>query len=317
MSLPIKMVFGVVLICAGALLGTETPTPAPAERKPIYQTDGQGMARVEQTLVRAAKENKRVLLMVGGNWCPWCHKLHHLFDTDQAIRSVLNSEYELVMVDSQADESVLAKWKIEPQGYPYLTVLDPSGKKVTEQETGSLEIGNAHDPKKVLAFLEKWKPTPQEAGKVFAAALKQAQAEHKKVFIRIGAPWCGWCRRMDKFLAQPPIAKIMDKDYVVVKIDQQRMKNAQAVIAKIRKPTEGGGIPWFAYLDAQGNIVVTSTRPGGSNVGFPVDQQTEIPHFVNMLKQTRSRISDADIESVVAALIAADPRRSAGTQQSH
>jgi len=96
--------------------------------------------------------------------------------------------------------------------------------------------------------------------------------------------------------------------YVVAKIDLTRMTGAEAVVAKIRKPGEGGGIPWFAFVDESGEILITSTKPGGGNIGFPVDPEKEIPHFVAMLKQTRAKISDADIEYLRAALIKADPR---------
>jgi len=110
---------------------------------------------------------------------------------------------------------------------------------------------------------------------------------------------------------------IQAQDYVVVKIDQQRMTNAKAVIDKIRKPGEGGGIPWFAFLDAKGHILITSTKPGAGNVGFPVDWETEVPHFVDMLKKTRVKISDADITLIVETLVAADPRRRAKAQERH
>ena len=45
--------------------------------------------------------NKRVLLMFGGDWCGWCHKLHDLFAKDNEIRRLLSYEYELVMVDTR------------------------------------------------------------------------------------------------------------------------------------------------------------------------------------------------------------------------
>ncbi len=299
-------IVGVLLVCNALSHGAATP--AKPKRKPIYQTDGKGLQRAEAALVRARAGNKHVLLKIGGNWCGWCYKLHDVFHKDAAIKNLIRAEYELVMIESQADKAVIEKWKIKAKGYPYLAVLDAAGRKLTEQETGSLEIGSKHDPAKVKAFLEKCKATPLEAGQVFATALEQARKEKKNVFIRIGAPWCAWCVRMDKFLAQPPVAKILAKDYVVVKIDQQRMTSAKAVIDKIRKPGEGGGIPWFAFLDAQGHILVTSTKPGAGNVGFPVDREKEIPHFVEMLKKTRSKISDEEIDLIVTALVKADPR---------
>ena len=45
------------------------------------------------------------------------------------------------------------------QGLPVLVVLDGDGKQLTTQETGALEDGkSAHDPAKVIAFLQKWAP---------------------------------------------------------------------------------------------------------------------------------------------------------------
>ena len=46
----------------------------------------------------------------------------------------------------------------------------------------------------------------------------------------------------------------------------------------------------------------------GEMVSFPVDQKTEIPHFVEMLKKTRLKISDEDIAYLREGLIKADPR---------
>ena len=49
------------------------------------------------------------------------------------------------------------------EGLPVLVVLDADGHRLVTQETGALEQGGgveAHDPAKVLAFLEKWAPQP-------------------------------------------------------------------------------------------------------------------------------------------------------------
>ena len=296
-----------VMISLSALLALWVAAFAAGEqakpkREPIYAEDGKGMERIEQALVAAKRENRRVLLKIGGNWCPWCYKLHDLFHTDKAIQRILSEEYELVLIDNRVDKPVFEKWRIKPNGYPYLAVLDLAGKKVTEQETGSLEIGDKHDPNKVKTFLEKWKPVPLDANDVFAAALAQAKKEDKRVFIRVGAPWCGWCRRLDAFLAKPQIETILKKDYVFIKIDQDRMKGAKAVIQRIRKPVEGAGIPWYAFLDKDGRILITSTKPGAGNIGFPSDPNTEIPYFIHMLKTTRSKITDADIEFIAIEL---------------
>ena len=70
------------------------------------------------------------------------------------------------------------------------------------------------------------------------------------------------------------------------------MTKGKDVLQRFR-PSERGGIPWFAFLDAQGSLVTTSDGPKG-NVGCPVEPE-EIDHFVAMLKKGRTRITSEQI----------------------
>ena len=193
-----------------------------ADRPPIYPEDGKGMERVTEALAKAKTENKRVLLMTGGNWCGWCHLLHGVFEKNEEIHALLGSEYLVVMIDTAADKQVMEKWAIEPQGVPYLTVLDAEGKKLTDQETGSLEDGPKHDPAKVLAFLKLWIAPQHDARSVLKDAEAQALKEDKQVFLRFGAEWCGWCRRLDAFLAESEMNAIFERAFILAKVDAGR-----------------------------------------------------------------------------------------------
>jgi len=283
---------------------------AAAGRKPIYPEDGKGMDRVGQAMAEAQRDHKRVLLVTGGNWCGWCHLLHGVLAEDDTLRPLLHENYVVVMIDSRADTAVLDKWQINPHGVPYLTVLDPDGNKLTDQETGALEEGPKHDPKKVAAFLEEWAPEPASAADVLNGAIARAKAENKKVFVRVGAPWCGWCRRMDAYITEPAIAANLEKDFVVTKIDAERMPGAEAVIAGIRK--EDGGIPWFAFLNSDGEILVTSDAPDTGNVGFPQEPPAEIPYFKTMLEQVKTNMTKEDVNRVVDRLTEIREEREAG-----
>lgn len=269
-------------------LGAAEPGKA---REPIYDEKADVQKDVAAAVVRAAKENKRVLLVIGGNWCGWCYKLHDLFKDNQSVRDVLRGEYEVLHVDSQAGESVLRSRKITPEGYPYLAVLDAGGKLVTQRETGSLEVGSQHDPEKVVAFLEAWKAAPQDAEQVLAAALTRAAKEEKRVFLRFGAPWCGWCVRLDKLLAAPEVEAALQPDLIVLKIDIQRMTNGPEVAQKYQT---SGGIPWYAVLDAGGNVLGTSDLPGVGNVGFPTEPP-EVDHVVKILTDGRKRMTNEQV----------------------
>ena len=45
----------------------------------IYNPNADAKSEIENAVKQAKKENKHVLVQVGGNWCPWCVKLHNYF----------------------------------------------------------------------------------------------------------------------------------------------------------------------------------------------------------------------------------------------
>jgi len=85
---------------------------------------------------------------------------------------------------------------------------------------------------------------------------------------------------------------------VVVKIDQDRMKGAKEVIARIRKPGEGAGIPWFAFLDADGRIIITFPRNPAPEISVSLPTRKRNPILLQMLKTTRSKLTDADLDLI-------------------
>lgn len=163
-----KLVTPLALLCAlCCCAGAATATPEyPLEGPDIYDTKADGFALIDAALKQAKAENKNVLLDFGANWCPWCHRLHTLFTTDKSVAAVLAHDYVVVMIDvnmkhipAKRNYDVNLKYD-NPihEGLPVLVVLDADGNKLVTQETGALEEGKGHDPKKVIAFLEKWAP---------------------------------------------------------------------------------------------------------------------------------------------------------------
>ena len=105
----------------------------------------------------ATKQNKRIILDVGGEWCGWCHKLDKMFKEDAEVKEMLK-KFVLVKVNFSQDnenKTVLSKYP-EIKGYPHLFVLDKAGKLLHSQDTGLLETGDHHDHDKVMTFLKKW-----------------------------------------------------------------------------------------------------------------------------------------------------------------
>ncbi len=304
----------ILAMSAGAAFA-QTPATPPAKkaesakRASIYDKTADAKVQVEKATARAKKNDQRVLLMFGGDWCGWCHKLHELFASNREIRKTLSDEYVLVTVDLESPNAKelletckKALGKEESQksfGYPFLAVLDAEGKVVKAQQTDTLEEGDHHDPKRVQAFLDRWKIAAKDANHVLEEALSRASSDDKRVLLTFGAPWCGWCHKLHDWLAQPEIATILDRDFIVTQVDVDRMTGGKDVMSRYR-PDPSGGIPWFAILDAKGKSLATSDGPGG-NIGYPAQPQ-EIGHFLSMVKGQSRRIDDRQLDQLRKSL---------------
>ncbi len=288
-----------VLLIAFALTLAVAPVAAGADREPIYDESMDARAAIEAAVAKAGADNRRVLIQWGGNWCGWCYKLHDLFSTNEEIAQVLQYEYEVVMIDSNTNEALAKSMDVDFEGVPYLTVLDGSGKKLTDQETGALEIGDRHDPAKVLGFLNKWKAQPLDAEVELKSAVARAKAEGKAVFVDFSTVWCGWCRKLDAYLHTESIAQILEPHFVVLTIDQERMTNGQALRNRLSKG-EGGGVPWFAFVGEDGEVIATSNGPNG-NIGFPAEPEGQV-HFKSMLAKAAPEITPEQQDALTAPL---------------
>jgi thioredoxin-related protein len=294
-----------VFFLASLVPAQEESRPASKPTKPkradIYDTKAEGKDLVAAALEKAAKRDKRVLLVYGGNWCGWCHKLHDAFKTKDLAKTLFN-EYEVAWIDigrNDRNQDLVKEYVTKMEGVPYLTVLDSAGKVLTNQETGALEEGDHHDLPKVKAFLEKWQVPTQDAEKVLEAAYARAKAESKMVFLHFGAPGCGWCHRLEDFIARAEIAAILSADFVMVKIDEDRMTHGKEVEGGIR-PKGSVGIPWIGLMDASGKALATSDGPDG-NIGCPWKPE-EIDWFIGMLKKVRNKITPEQLSELETAL---------------
>lgn len=287
---------------------TPPAQPAPEAKPRIYDESADARAQIDAALARAAKENRRVLVQWGANWCGWCIRLHELFRGDAGIRRTLLYEYDLVYVDigqwdKHMDIAESYGADLKSHGVPFLTILAPDGTVLANQETGSLEAPEgstpAHDPGKVKSFLDTHKAAPLDARTVLDDALAKARDEGKSVFLHFGAPWCGWCHRLEAFIAREDIRAILDPALVDAKIDIDRMTGGQELLDKLGGA--GQGIPWFVFLNAAGDRIATSAD-SGENIGYPGDAPSA-EAFSDMLAKLPARIDRDQLRAIRRELV--------------
>ena len=106
----------------------------------------------------ALKENKTILLDVGGDWCIWCRRLDKVFKENEEIAKLLKEHYILLKVNyskENKNEEFLSQYPKIP-GYPHFFILDSSGELLISHNPEDLEVNQGYDVSKVIEFLQTW-----------------------------------------------------------------------------------------------------------------------------------------------------------------
>lgn len=158
------------LACAALsvpILKTVTPRPQVEELPElsnsalvdIYDPARNPAEDLKWAVVFAQRENKRIMLELGGDWCIWCKYMDEFYATHQDILQFRADHYILVKVNvsqENMNESFLSQFPAAA-GYPHIYILDKDGTFLHSQDTAKLEDGaDSYVPKVFIDFLHKW-----------------------------------------------------------------------------------------------------------------------------------------------------------------
>jgi thioredoxin-related protein len=117
-------------------------------------------ADLKVAVAQAQRENKRILLEVGGEWCIYCRILNKVIHDDQRLTQRLRDGFVVVKVnfsDRVKNEAFLSRYPQIPS-YPHLFLLESDGKLLLSQNPDDFMKDDKYVPDLILAFLEKWEP---------------------------------------------------------------------------------------------------------------------------------------------------------------
>jgi len=130
------------------------------ENQQIYDPNIDANKVLQLAIKKASKENKHIFIQVGGNWCPWCIKLHNFYTTNKSLDSLLNANYVPVVINYSKENKnldILKQFEYPQRfGFPVLIILDSEGNKLHTQNTVYLEKDKGYDEKIFIEFLKSW-----------------------------------------------------------------------------------------------------------------------------------------------------------------
>lgn len=124
-----------------------------------YSPERDPFSDFELAVVDAKKDSTIILLILGGDWCGWCHELSSFMKEEKSVRERWDSTFTTMKVNVSEDnynEDFLS-YLPEPKGYPYFVMINVEGKVVGEQNTGGLEsMWGGYSVSEFNKFIERW-----------------------------------------------------------------------------------------------------------------------------------------------------------------
>ena len=93
----------------------------------------------------------------------------------------------------------------------------------------------------------------RDAARDVMTAQNLAKSTGRRVLVDVGGEWCGWCRKLDRFIAsQAQIKTLIDSHYVWVKVNYSADNRNTAVLSRwpgVR------AYPYLVVLDGDGRLL--------------------------------------------------------------
>jgi hypothetical protein len=129
------------------------------DKKP-YEAKANADAAIDVAFERARKSGKRVLIDLGGNWCPDCLVVANVMRL-RNVKPFVAAHYEVAFVDvGRFDKNlqVLLRFGIREhlEYVPSVLVADPNGELVNGGNFSDLADARNMTPQAIVDWLAKW-----------------------------------------------------------------------------------------------------------------------------------------------------------------
>jgi hypothetical protein len=127
---------------------------------PVTQFDAKrnAAADISTAIAEAQRTQKRIIIYVGGPWCPYCAQLEELFKKNPDLRQLRDAHFITLPVyygsDNKNDRALSAYTPV--LGVPHFFVLASDGTLLHSQHMLELRANGEYSPSKMQEFLARW-----------------------------------------------------------------------------------------------------------------------------------------------------------------
>jgi len=83
----------------------------------------------------------------------------------------------------------------------------------------------------------------RDAAADLAETIRLAGNENKRILLQVGGQWCGWCHKLDRYVAEhPAVAAALAEHYIIMKVNYSEDNRNEEFLAQFPK------IPGYPHL---------------------------------------------------------------------
>ncbi len=145
----------VMWIWASAALAQELPAYSTQ-----FDTARDPHADLRQALATATERNRRVLVMVGGDWCVWCFLLDRHFRDDAEASRIFHDGFEVLRVyygEDNTNRNFLAGFP-DFELFPHFFVVEKDGQVLASIDADIFIRDARYDTALIADFVKRWTP---------------------------------------------------------------------------------------------------------------------------------------------------------------
>jgi thiol-disulfide isomerase/thioredoxin len=166
-ALPVLLLTAVTALCPEFRAQQASTSSSAADAPVSFDPSRDASADIHAAILDAQRTNRRVLIDVGGEWCPYCLELASLFRNNRELLDLRDQNFIVVPLyyaPNQKNDKALASYP-PIQGIPHFYILDKQGRFLHSQHVAELREDGAYSPAKMKVFLEKWSAPSVTASK--------------------------------------------------------------------------------------------------------------------------------------------------------